>query len=48
MICIAATEQGNEKVDGVYEWLVMQSKPFFRSEKAIFFSGYIWYLPKVS
>lgn len=46
---IAATEQGNEKVEDVYDWLVTQSRPFFRSGRAAFlFSGFIWYLQKAS
>ena len=44
---IAATEQGNEKVKDVYDWLIMQIRPFFKSETARFlFGGYIWYLQR--
>jgi ubiquinone/menaquinone biosynthesis C-methylase UbiE len=46
---IAATEQGNEKVEDVYHWLITQTRTFFKSEKATFpFSGFIWYLQKAS
>jgi hypothetical protein len=46
---IAATEQGNEKVENVYSWLMTQIKPFFSSEEAAFtFGGYLWYLRKLS
>ena len=46
---IAATEQGNERVEEVYEWLIMQTRPFFPAEKVTFpFSGFIWYLQKTS
>ena len=46
---IAATEQGKENVEDVYNWLVRQTKPFFKSEKVLFpFGGYIWYLQKAS
>jgi ubiquinone/menaquinone biosynthesis C-methylase UbiE len=46
---ISATEQGNEKVEDVYRWLVNQIAPFFHSEKETFvFDGYIWYLQKTS
>jgi len=46
---IAATEQGNEKVEDVYDWLITQTRSFFQSEKATFpFSGFIWYLQKAS
>ena len=46
---IAATEQGNEKVEDVYRWLITQTKPFFSSEKVTFsFSGFIWYLQKAA
>jgi ubiquinone/menaquinone biosynthesis C-methylase UbiE len=46
---IAATEQGNEKVEEVYLWLTAQTRPFFGYEEAIFvFEGYVWYLQKVS
>lgn len=46
---IAATEQGNEKVEEIYLWLTTRIRPFFRSERATFvFEGYIWYLQKVS
>jgi len=44
---IATVEQGSEKIEEVYLWLVSQTKPFFSSEKATFaFGGYIWYLQK--
>ena len=44
---IAATEQANKKVEDVFVWLVTQTGPFFKSEKATFvFGGYIWYLKK--
>ncbi len=46
---IAATEQGNEKVEDVYDWLITQTRSFFQSEKVTFpFSGFIWYLQKAS
>ena len=44
---ISATEQGNEKVEDVYLWLVAQIEPFFHADRATFvFDGYIWYLKK--
>ena len=44
---ISATEQGNEKVEDVYHWLVSQIEPFFHADQATFvFEGYIWYLKK--
>lgn len=46
---IAATEQGEEKVEEVYDWLIAQTRSFFKAEKARFpFSGFIWYLQKAS
>ncbi len=46
---ILATEQGKEKVEDVYRWLVAQVTPFFQAEKETFvFDGYIWYLQKNS
>ena len=46
---ISATEQGNEKVEDVYRWLVAQITSFFQAEKETFvFDGYIWYLQKTS
>jgi ubiquinone/menaquinone biosynthesis C-methylase UbiE len=46
---IRATEQGNERVDDVYRWLVTQTTPFFTKQKESFiFEGYIWYLQKES
>ncbi len=46
---IAATAQGNEKVEDVYDWLITQTRSFFQSEKVTFpFSGFIWYLQKAS
>ncbi|SRR6266487_483627 len=46
---IAATEQGNGKVEDVYDWLITQTRSFFQSEKVTFpFSGFIWYLQKAS
>lgn len=46
---IAATEQGHEKIDDVYRWLIMQTRPLFKTERSSFtFSGYIWYLQKIS
>ena len=46
---IAATEQGQENVEDVYEWLITQTRPFFKSGKVGFpFSGFIWYLQKAS
>lgn len=44
---IAATEQGQENVEEVYNWLIAQIKPFFKSERVPFpFGGFIWYLQK--
>jgi len=46
---ILATEQGNEKGEDVYRWLVAQATPFFHAEKETFvFDGYIWFLQKNS
>jgi ubiquinone/menaquinone biosynthesis C-methylase UbiE len=46
---IAATEQGQEEVQDVYDWLMTQTRPFFKQERATFvFDGYIWYLQKDS
>ena len=46
---IAATEQGKENVEDVYNWLIRQTKPFFSQERVSFpFGGYIWYLQKTS
>lgn len=46
---IAATEKGSENVEDIHLWLVTQTRPFFKSEKATFvFDGYIWYLQKES
>lgn len=46
---IAATEQGNENIEEVYDRLITQTRPFFQSEKVTFpFSGFIWYLQKTS
>jgi ubiquinone/menaquinone biosynthesis C-methylase UbiE len=45
---IAATEQGDEKVETVFDWLVTQTRPFFKREKVTFpFGGYIWYCKKL-
>ncbi|HSG45719.1 MAG TPA: class I SAM-dependent methyltransferase [Anaerolineales bacterium] len=45
---ISAVEQGNEKFEDVYNWLVSEVKPFFVFERETFiFTGYIWYLQKV-
>jgi ubiquinone/menaquinone biosynthesis C-methylase UbiE len=46
---IAATEQGQERVEDVFQWIVEQARPLFKSERSSFaFSGYIWYLQKTS
>jgi ubiquinone/menaquinone biosynthesis C-methylase UbiE len=46
---IAATEQGNEQVEDVYDWLIAQTRSFFKSGKVTFpFSGFIWYLQKAA
>ena len=46
---IAATEEGNEKVEEVHEWLITQTRSLFNTEKAAFpFGGFIWYLQKIS
>ncbi|HEX5807287.1 MAG TPA: class I SAM-dependent methyltransferase [Anaerolineales bacterium] len=46
---IAATGQGQENVEEVYNWLIAQIKPFFKSERVPFpFGGFIWYLQKVA
>lgn len=46
---IAATEQGKEAVAEVYDWLITQTRPFFRSEQVSFpFGGFIWYLQKIA
>ena len=46
---IAAAEHGHEEVEDVYDWLVAQTRQFFKSGKATFpFSGFIWYLQKAS
>ena len=46
---IARTEHGEETVEEVYDWLIKQTRPFFKSERATFpFSGLIWYLQKDS
>jgi ubiquinone/menaquinone biosynthesis C-methylase UbiE len=46
---IAATEHGQEQVEDVYQWIVEQARPLFKSERSSFvFSGYIWYLQKTS
>jgi ubiquinone/menaquinone biosynthesis C-methylase UbiE len=46
---IAITEHGRETVEDVYNWLIAQTRPFFKSEKDTFpFGGFIWYLQKAS
>ncbi|HEY3476030.1 MAG TPA: class I SAM-dependent methyltransferase [Anaerolineales bacterium] len=46
---IAVTEQGNETLDEVHDWLIKQTRLFFKSERATFlFGGFIWYLQKTS
>ena len=42
---IAVVEQGHKTIEGVYKWLVSQTRPFFHSEEATFaFGGHIWYM----
>ncbi|MBC7806813.1 MAG: class I SAM-dependent methyltransferase [Akkermansiaceae bacterium] len=44
---IAAVEQGEEKIEEVYDWLLHELEPLFRSPVETFlFGGYIWYLQK--
>jgi len=46
---IAATEEGHEKVEDLYDWLITRTRSFFRSGRVAFpFSGLIWYLQKAS
>ena len=45
---ISVVEQGNEKIEDVFAWLVSETKPYFVSERETFiFTGYVWYLQKV-
>lgn len=44
---ISSVEQGDEKIEDVYNWLLSEAKPYFATEKETFiFTGYIWYLQK--
>jgi ubiquinone/menaquinone biosynthesis C-methylase UbiE len=46
---IAVTEHGNERVEDIFEWIVGQTRPLFKSERSSFlFSGYIWYMQKMN
>lgn len=46
---IAVTERGNERVEDIFEWIVEQTRPLFKSARSSFlFNGYIWYLQKGS
>jgi len=42
---IAAAEQGQETVEGVYQWLLYELSPLLGDDAGTFdFSGYIWYV----
>jgi len=44
---IAAVEQGKETLEEVHQWLMEQTRSYFRAEKAEFiFGGSIWYFQK--
>jgi ubiquinone/menaquinone biosynthesis C-methylase UbiE len=44
---IAAVEQGSERIEDVYEWLLESTRPFFNAPRCTFvFSNLIWLLMK--